>query len=229
MRYWVLWGVLLFGCGCQAFHVTKLYYDEYINPKATIDYEPEKVKNIPPEVLDSYVRIDGTIVRVADTLAKVEALPDPMWMDSMAKELPEVRHWAVFDRHFFPLFGALLEERGPLEAFAASVEEASAALGAVHLAEGVAIVRKITDRGEIGFVVAVLDPAVLAGRGLVAIIVGAQVADGHLEPAVLAALAQEMATIKRFTGSRAVTGTQYRWLLSVRDQLRIAYVYRVKE
>lgn len=230
MHYWIALAVILGLCGCQAFHVTKLYYDEYINPKATVDYTPEKVASIPPAVLDAYVRMDGAVTRVADALAKVESFPDELWLGAMATELPAVRQWAVLDRYFFPRLGGPLPDTAALESFAAAADKAPMALGAVALPEGLAVVRKFTERsGDTGFVVAVLPMALEQSAPLAAMVVGRQVVAGHLETAALEALQAELATTKRFAGARAVAGTRYRWLLSARDQLRIAYVYRDKE
>jgi len=229
MRIGTIFAVLTLLCACQPIHVTKLYYDEYINPKASIDYEVKEDVPIPQEILDAFVHMDGIVVRVADTLAKVESFPDDMWLAAVGSALPEVRQWAVLDRYFLAKNGVLLSADGPLEAFAEQVEGQPYALGAVVLPEGVTVVRKFTDgAGEEGFVAAMLDPALLHQNPWSAVVVGDQIAYGALDAEAAQQLAQDVLSSKSFSGARPVAGTQYRWLMSARDHLRIAYVYQQK-
>jgi hypothetical protein len=229
MRTGIIFAALVMLCACQPLHVTKLYYDEYINPKASIDYEAEEDVAIPAEVLDAFVRMDGAVIRVADVLAKVESFPDDMWLAAVGSALPEVRQWAVLDRYFLAKNGVLLSADGPLEAFAEQVEGQPYALGAVVLPEGVTVVRKFTDgAGEEGFVAAMLDPALLHQNPWSAVVVGDQIAYGALDAEAAQQLAQDVLSSKSFSGARPVAGTQYRWLMSARDHLRIAYVYQQK-
>jgi len=229
MRTGIIFAALVMLCACQPLHVTKLYYDEYINPKASIDYEAEEDVAIPAEVLDAFVRMDGAVIRVADVLAKVESFPDDMWLAAVGSALPEVRQWAVLDRYFLAKNGVLLSEDGPLEAFAEQVEGQPYALGAVVLPEGMALVRKFTDgAGEEGFVVAVLDPALLHQSPWNAVVVGDQVAYGALDATSMQLLMQDVMKATTFSGTHPVAGTQYRWLMSARDHMRIAYVYQQK-
>ncbi|MEJ5242698.1 MAG: hypothetical protein WHT64_03950 [Desulfomicrobiaceae bacterium] len=229
MRIGILLTVLVMLCACQPLHVTKLYYDEYINPKASIDYQAQENVAIPTEVLDAFVRMDGVVVRVADALAKVESFPDDMWLAAVGGSFPEVRQWMVLDRYFLAKNGVLLSEDRPIQSFAEQVGGQAYALGAVVLPEGVALVRKFTDgAGEEGFVAAVLDPALVHQSPWSAVVVGDQVAYGALGAEALQQLVQDLQRSKAFSGSRPVAGTQYRWLMSARDHMRIAYVYQQK-
>lgn len=229
MRRGIILATLMMLCACQPIHVTKLYYDEYINPKASIDYQAQGDVPIPSEVLDAFVRMDGVVIRVADVLGKVESFPDDMWLAAVGGAFPEVRQWGVFDRHLLSKNGALLSDEAPLQAFIMEVEDRPYALGAVVLPEGVALARKFTDgSGEEGVVVALLDPGLLNQSPWTAVVVGDQVAYGALDAESMQQLQREIMKSKAFSGSHLLGETQYRWLMSARDYMRIAYIYQHK-
>jgi len=226
------WGMVLalfmLLTGCNAFHVTKLYYDEYINPKASVDYNAEKIVSMPDEILHSYTQVDSAVTRVVDQLSRVESFPDEMWFAAVSQQLPQVARWVVLDGHLMPVGGQGVEDDQALENFVAQIST-SQGVGALVLQDTVAVVRKFQESsGENGYIVALLDPRILdQAKGLAMLVGGDVVRDGAIAAGVLEKLQTEVAKVKAFTGEQSVDSTRYGWVRSVRDQVRILYIYRI--
>lgn len=59
---------LLLLVACKPVKVTQQYYNDYVNPVASIDYEDTLSADIPAEFLDDYYTVDSKIVRLANQL-----------------------------------------------------------------------------------------------------------------------------------------------------------------
>jgi hypothetical protein len=225
------WGMvfaLLMLTGCNALHVAKLYYDEYINPKASIDYDAEKIVSMPEEVLHSYTQVDSSVTRVVDQLSRVEFFPDAMWFAAVEQHLPQVARWVTLDGRLMPAGGVGLEDDQALELFVTQIS-APQGVGALVLQDTVAVVRKFQESsGENGYIVALLDPRILdQAKGLAMVVGDVVVRDGAIAAGTLEKLQAEAAKVKAFAGERSIDSIRYGWVRSVRDQVRMLYIYRI--
>jgi hypothetical protein len=89
--------VLFMLVSCRPLKTTKHYYEEYVRPTPTIDYEDTVSADIPVAFLDDYYTIDSKIVRLADQMDLVEARTDDAWIRFQKDVNPWVRHVAVLD------------------------------------------------------------------------------------------------------------------------------------
>lgn len=89
--------VLFMLVSCRPLKTTKHYYEDYVRPNPTIDYEDTVSADIPADFLDDYYRVDSKIVRLADQMDLVEARTDDAWIGYQKGASPWVRHIAVLD------------------------------------------------------------------------------------------------------------------------------------
>ena len=88
---------MLIFSGCQALHKTKLYYNEYVNPKAVVDYDNVEDADIPSEFLDRYYAVDSRLVSLRNQIDMVEAGVDAQWFESLRATYPWVRDIGFYD------------------------------------------------------------------------------------------------------------------------------------
>jgi len=83
---------------CRPVRTTQDYYNEYVNPVASIDYEDSVSANVPSEFLDDYYTIDSKIVRFADQLDLLDARVDASWIDFQKSVQPWIKYIAILDQ-----------------------------------------------------------------------------------------------------------------------------------
>lgn len=83
--------------GCRPVRVTQDYYNEYVNPVASIDYEDSVSADIPAGFLDDYYTIDSKIVRLADQLDLQDGRVDASWIDFQKSVQPWIKYIAILD------------------------------------------------------------------------------------------------------------------------------------
>jgi len=82
---------------CRPVHNTKLYYEEYVNPKASVDYEDTVSTDLPQTFLDEYYTIDSKLVRLTNQLDLLDGHLDSAWIQARKEENPWIRHMALLD------------------------------------------------------------------------------------------------------------------------------------
>lgn len=97
--------LVFFLAACRPVHVTKQYYDEYINPTASIDYEDTASADIPAEFLDDYYRIDSKIVRFVDQIDIMDSTFSESWVMSQKEINPWIKSVAVLDSDMLFVLG----------------------------------------------------------------------------------------------------------------------------
>lgn len=97
MRISVLLLALFVLSACRPVHQTKLYYDEYINPVRTVDFDDRIEADFPEADLQHYYAVDRQLVDFVSQLDLVDEEPDASWIARQK----EIRSWvkavAVFD------------------------------------------------------------------------------------------------------------------------------------
>lgn len=83
---------------CRPVKTTQQYYNEYVNPVASIDYDNTMSADIPTEFLDDYYTIDSKIVRLADQLDLLDSRVESSWIESQKSGQPWIVQVAVLDQ-----------------------------------------------------------------------------------------------------------------------------------
>jgi hypothetical protein len=84
--------------GCRPVRVTQDYYNEYVNPVASINYEDSVSADVPAGFLDDYYTIDSKIVRFADQLDLLDGSVDASWIDFQKSVQPWIKYIAILDQ-----------------------------------------------------------------------------------------------------------------------------------
>ena len=92
----IILSIFLFS-GCQAFHVTKQYYNEYVNPKASIDYDDFQDADIPSEFLENYYQIDSKLISLCNQMNIIESILEVEWFDTFSLTYPWVKNIGFYD------------------------------------------------------------------------------------------------------------------------------------
>jgi hypothetical protein len=99
MKIFFAFVALLLVVSCRPVHTTKQYYDEYVNPKPSIDYEDTVSADVPVEFLDDYYTIDSKIVRLVDQIDLMDARLAEAWVDLQKTANPWIKRMAVLDEN----------------------------------------------------------------------------------------------------------------------------------
>lgn len=83
---------------CRPVRVTQDYYNEYVNPVASIDYEDTVSADIPAGFLDDYYTIDSKVVRLADQIDLLDARVGNSWIEFQKSVHPWVKYIAILDQ-----------------------------------------------------------------------------------------------------------------------------------
>ncbi len=105
MKKHLLLCCLLFSVACSPLKVTKHYYEDYVNPKPSIDYEETFPTNLPRDFVDDYYTIDSKLVRVVKQIEVVDSRPDAAWIQERKVENPWIRNIAVMDEELLYVMG----------------------------------------------------------------------------------------------------------------------------
>ncbi|MDO4767963.1 MAG: hypothetical protein Q4B25_07415 [Pseudomonadota bacterium] len=97
MKYFCMVSICFFLFACRPVHVTKQYYDEHVNPVASIDYEDAASADIPAVFLDNYYLVDSRLVRLLDQLDLGGESPDSSWIDAQKAGHPWIEFMALLD------------------------------------------------------------------------------------------------------------------------------------
>ncbi len=90
--------VLLLLVACKPVKVTQQYYDDYVNPVASIDYEDTVSADVPVELLDDYYTVDSKIVRLANQLDLLDSRIDNETIEYQKSIHPWIVNMATFDQ-----------------------------------------------------------------------------------------------------------------------------------
>ena len=89
---------LLFLTACRPVKATQQYYNDYVNPVASVDYENTLSADIPSEFLDDYYNVDSKIVRLAEQLDLLDSRVESSWIEYQKSLQPWITHIAVLDQ-----------------------------------------------------------------------------------------------------------------------------------
>jgi hypothetical protein len=95
----------MFLAACTPVKTTREYYEDYVNPKASIDYEASVSTDLPADFLDDYYTIDSKIVRLVDQIELMDERSDSDWIGQQKAAHPWIRHMAVLDGELLFLAG----------------------------------------------------------------------------------------------------------------------------
>ena len=90
--------VLFLLVACKPVKVTQQYYNDYVNPVASIDYEDTISANIPAELLDDYYTVDSKIVRLVNQLDLFDSRIDSDKIEYQKSIQPWIKQMAIFDQ-----------------------------------------------------------------------------------------------------------------------------------
>jgi hypothetical protein len=99
MKIFFVLAAVFFVVSCRPVHTTKQYYEEYVNPKPSIDYEASVSADVPAEFLDDYYAIDSKIVRLVDQLDLMDSRFGEDWIALQKSVNPWIKRVAVLDAH----------------------------------------------------------------------------------------------------------------------------------
>lgn len=105
MKYGFFLILVLFCSSCRPVHETKLYYDEYINPKASIDYDASVSTELPQNFLDNYYSVDSKLVRLVHQLELADSVISDSWMSGFRSENVWIKAAASWDKDLFFISG----------------------------------------------------------------------------------------------------------------------------
>jgi hypothetical protein len=98
MKFLIPIFALLLLVACRPVRTTQQYYNEYVNPVASIDYEDTISAEIPVEFLDDYYTVDSKIVRLADQLDLLDSRVETSWIEYQKAGQPWIVQIAVLDQ-----------------------------------------------------------------------------------------------------------------------------------
>ncbi|GAB1410038.1 hypothetical protein MASR1M90_11920 [Desulfovibrionales bacterium] len=104
--YCKLYIFLFLLAACQPVHVTRQYYDEYINPKASIDYDFTYNLNLPEEYMNAYFDVDSSLSRLKDELNYIEYPNQEMLVNTNILSQSWIKEIAFYDDMFFFIAGS---------------------------------------------------------------------------------------------------------------------------
>ena len=105
MKHHLLLCAILFLVACTPVKVTKQYYEDYVNPKPSIDYEDTVSTDMPVEFLDDYYAVDSKIVRLVNDVELLDSQLDAEWIANRKAADPWVKNMAVLDRELLFITG----------------------------------------------------------------------------------------------------------------------------
>ena len=102
MKFFFLLIVFILLAACRPVHTTQQYYNDYVNPTASINYEDTVSADIPAEFLDDYYTIDSKLVRFVDQVILLDSRLDNSWVELQKSVHPWIKNIATLDNdHLF--------------------------------------------------------------------------------------------------------------------------------
>lgn len=105
MKYFLLVLASFSLIACRPVHVTKTYYDEYINPTASIDYDDTITTNLPDIFIDNYYSIDSNLARIVNQLDLSESTISESWIYQQKTENSWIKSAATWDKDILYISG----------------------------------------------------------------------------------------------------------------------------
>lgn len=105
MKYFLLVLASFSLIACRPVHVTKTYYDEYINPTASIDYDDTITTNLPDIFIDNYYSIDSNLARIVNQLDLSESTISESWIYQQKTEYSWIKSAATWDKDILYISG----------------------------------------------------------------------------------------------------------------------------
>lgn len=105
-QFYFLLTFIFISSGCQPVHVTKQYYDNYVNPKASINYDFSSDIDLADDYLDVYFQIDSSLTKLKNELNYMESISRETMINSSALSQPWVKNVAFYDDKFTFIAGS---------------------------------------------------------------------------------------------------------------------------
>lgn len=99
MKIFLVLAIVFFVVSCRPVHTTRQYYDEYVNPKPSIDYESTLSADVPVEFVDDYYAVDSKIVRLVDQIDLMDSRLSEDWIALQKSTNPWIKRVAVLDEN----------------------------------------------------------------------------------------------------------------------------------
>jgi hypothetical protein len=215
--FFLFFAVFLFS-GCQTVHVTKQYYDEYVNPKAAIDYSNLEETDIPSSFLDTYYAVDSQLVSLKNQIEMAESPSSAQWFETLKNTYPWIKNIGFYDGDGMFLSGS--------DAFAYDTSirdlilEQERREGTLlrHDPERVLMLNTIKTKFDAYRVVVLdLDFSALvggvAGEGL-AVAIGDQIVAGEDSIRPGDSIVESLSKDRDYSGSSSSEGRKYLWIRS---------------
>ncbi len=215
--FFLFFAVFLFS-GCQTVHVTKQYYNEYVNPKAAIDYSNLEETDIPSSFLDTYYAVDSQLVSLKNQIEMAESPSSAQWFETLKNTYPWIKNIGFYDGDGMFLSGS--------DAFAYDTSirdlilEQERREGTLlrHDPERVLMLNTIKTKFDAYRVVVLdLDFSALvggvAGEGL-AVAIGDQIVAGEDSIRPGDSIVESLSKDRDYSGSSSSEGRKYLWIRS---------------
>ena len=215
--FFLFFAVFLFS-GCQTVHVTKQYYNEYVNPKAAIDYGKLEETDIPSSFLDTYYAVDSQLVSLKNQIEMAESPSSAQWFETLKNAYPWIKNIGFYDGDGMFLSGS--------DAFAYDTSirdlilEQERREGTLlrHDPERVLMLNTIKTKFDAYRVVVLdLDFSALvggvAGEGL-AVAIGDQIVAGEDSIRPGDSIVESLSKDRDYSGSSSSEGRKYLWIRS---------------
>ena len=215
--FFLFFAVFLFS-GCQTVHVTKQYYNEYVNPKAAIDYSNLEETDIPSSFLDTYYAVDSQLVSLKNQIEMAESPSSAQWFETLKNTYPWIKNIGFYDGDGMFLSGS--------DAFAYDTSirdlilEQERREGTLlrHDPERVLMLNTIQTKFDAYRVVVLdLDFSALvggvAGEGL-AVAIGDQIVAGEDSIRPGDSIVESLSKDRDYSGSSSSEGRKYLWIRS---------------
>jgi len=102
MKFFFPLVVFLLLSACRPVHTTQQYYNDYVNPTASVDYDDTVSADIPVEFLDDYYTIDSKIVRFVDQIVLLDSRLDNSWIELQKSIHSWIKYIAtMYNDHLF--------------------------------------------------------------------------------------------------------------------------------
>ncbi len=215
--FFLFFAVFLFS-GCQTVHVTKQYYNEYVNPKAAIDYSNLEETDIPSSFLDTYYAVDSRLVLLKNQIEMAESPSSAQWFETLKNTYPWIKNIGFYDGDGMFLSGS--------DAFAYDTSirdlilEQERREGTLlrHDPERVLMLNTIKTKFDAYRVVVLdLDFSALvggvAGEGL-AVAIGDQIVAGEDSIRPGDSIVESLSKDRDYSGSSSSEGRKYLWIRS---------------
>lgn len=214
---------------CRPVHVTKQYYDQYVNPKASIDYEDTGAVNLPVGFLDDYYMVDSRIVRLLDQLDLGGETPDSSWVAAQKSGHSWVEFMAVLDNELLFISGdEYLGYDVAVRILLEEMERGEKRIALIHEGRFLLVHAHRTAPDHFRTIIVEIDIArLLEGTTSTGMLpaVGQTLIQKTDQSAFYASLLEKLAKSKKYSGRARVDGQPVHWIRSMAAD-NLVYLYR---